>query len=225
MLITFDTAPFDWRAKWWLVPLGHALVAVPFVVRALLSVLRSIPRDLRAAAATLGASPIRAWWQVDARALRRPLIAGAGFSAAISLGEFGATTILSRSGTETLPIAIGRLLGRAGALPQAQAFAMATILLVLSTVDRDGVGQPRASRFRRCLTSSMSRSASPIGPCSTGVAARRRRRDRRHSRALGRGQEHVAADHRRAAATRFRPRRARRRRHHQTDPHICATSE
>ncbi len=134
MLITFDTAPFDWRAKWWLVPLGHALVAVPFVVRALLSVLRSIPRDLRAAAATLGASPIRAWWHVDARALRRPLLAGAGFSAAISLGEFGATTILSRSGTETLPIAIGRLLGRAGALPQAQAFAMATILLVLSTV-------------------------------------------------------------------------------------------
>jgi thiamine transport system permease protein len=133
MLITFDTSPFDWRAQWWIVPLGHALVAVPFVVRAMLAVLRAIPRDLRAAAATLGATPIQAWWQVDARALRRPLLAGAGFSAAISLGEFGATTILSRSGTETLPIAIGRLLGRAGALPRAQAFAMATILLVLST--------------------------------------------------------------------------------------------
>jgi thiamine transport system permease protein len=133
MLITFDASPFDWRAKWWLVPLGHALVAVPFVVRALLSVITAIPRDLRAAAATLGASPIRAWWQVDGRALRRPLLAGAGFSAAISLGEFGATTILSRSGSETLPLAIGRLLGRAGALPRAQAFAMATILLVLTT--------------------------------------------------------------------------------------------
>ncbi|MEO7371503.1 MAG: ABC transporter permease subunit, partial [Ilumatobacteraceae bacterium] len=35
MLITFDTPPFDWRARWWLVPLGHALVAVPFVVRVL----------------------------------------------------------------------------------------------------------------------------------------------------------------------------------------------
>ncbi len=134
MLITFDTPPFDWRARWWLVPLGHALVAVPFVVRALLSVLRAIPTDLRAAAATLGATPIRAWLQVDARAVRRPLLAGAGFSAAISLGEFGATTVLTRSGRETLPIAIGRLVGRAGALPRAQAFAMATILLVLSTV-------------------------------------------------------------------------------------------
>ncbi len=133
MLITFDTPPFDWRAQWWLVPLGHALVAVPFVVRAMLSVLRSIPADLRAAAATLGAAPIRSWWQVDARALRRPLLAGAGFSAAISLGEFGATTILTRSGSETLPIAIGRLLGRAGDLPRAQAFALATVLLALST--------------------------------------------------------------------------------------------
>jgi thiamine transport system permease protein len=134
MLITFDTQPFDWRGRWWFIPLGHALVAVPFVVRALLSVLRALPADLSAAAATLGAAPIRAWWHVDARALRRPLLAGAGFSAAISLGEFGATTVLTRSGRETLPIAIGRLLGRSGPLPRAQAFAMATILLVLCTV-------------------------------------------------------------------------------------------
>jgi thiamine transport system permease protein len=134
MLITFDTAPVDWRARWWLIPLGHALVAVPFVVRALLSLLRSTPSDLRGAAATLGATPIRAWWHVDVRALRRPLLAGAGFSAAISLGEFGATTVLTRSGRETVPIAIARLLARSGALPRAQAFAMATILLALSTV-------------------------------------------------------------------------------------------
>jgi thiamine transport system permease protein len=134
MLITFDTAPVDWRAAWWLIPLGHALVAVPFVVRALLAVLRSIPADLRDAAASLGATPMRAWWNVDVRALRRPLIAGIGFSAAISLGEFGATTVLSRSGRETLPIAIGRLLNRAGAMPHAQAFAMSIILLLLTIV-------------------------------------------------------------------------------------------
>lgn len=134
MLITFDVAPIDWRARWWFIPLGHALVAVPFVVRSLLSVLRTIPDDLHSAAATLGATPIRAWWHVDARALLRPLVAGAGFSAAISLGEFGATTILTRSGRETLPIAINRLLGRSGGLPRAQAFAVATILLALTTV-------------------------------------------------------------------------------------------
>ena len=132
MLITFDQSPFDWRGTWWFIPLGHALVAVPFVVRSLLAVLRSIPADLRAAAATLGADPVRTWWHVDVRALRRPLIAGAGFSAAISLGEFGATTVLTRTGRETLPIAIGRLLGRSGGVPRAQAFALSTILLGLT---------------------------------------------------------------------------------------------
>ena len=134
MLITFDTAPVDWRASWFMVPLGHSLVAVPFVIRSLLAVLRSQPADLRNAAGTLGASPIRAWWHVDVRSLRRPLFAGAGFSAAISLGEFGATTVLSRSGSETLPIAIGRLLDRAGGLPHAQAFVLCTILLILTIV-------------------------------------------------------------------------------------------
>lgn len=132
MLITFDVAPVDWRAEWWLVPVGHSLVAIPFVVRAVLPVLRSVPADLRAAAATLGASPLRAWWWVDGRALRRPLLTGAAFAAAVSLGEFGATTFLTRSGRETVPIAIGRLLGRAGDLPRAQAFALATMLLVVT---------------------------------------------------------------------------------------------
>jgi len=130
MLITFDTAPVDWRASWWLIPLGHALVATPFVVRALLPVLRSIPADQRAAAATLGASPLRAWLEVDVHRVAGPLAASAGLAAAISLGEFGATTFLTRAGRETMPIAIGRLLGRAGEIPRAQGFALATILLV-----------------------------------------------------------------------------------------------
>ncbi len=128
MLITFDRPPVDWRAEWWLVPVGHALVALPFVVRAGLGVVRSLDPDLRAAAATLGAPPIRAWATTVLPALRRPLAVGAGLAAAVSLGEFGATSFLSRSGAETLPIAIERLLGRTGRLFQAQAFALAAIL-------------------------------------------------------------------------------------------------
>ena len=134
ILITFNRAPFDWRARWWIVPLGHALVATPFVVRSVVPVLRSISPDQRGAAITLGASPLRAWWEVEVRRIARPLASGAGFAAAISLGEFGATTFLTRSGRETMPIAIDRLLGRAGAVPRAQAFALATILLVATAV-------------------------------------------------------------------------------------------
>ena len=128
MLITFDAPPVDWRASWWLVPVGHALVAVPFVVRAVLPVLRGVDPHLHEAAATLGASPVAG---VAGRRrsphLRRPLAAAAGFAAAISLGEFGATSFLSRSGSATMPIAIERLLGRAG----------------------DARSRPRATRWRR----------------------------------------------------------------------------
>jgi len=154
MLITFDVAPVDWRASWWLVPVGHALVAVPFVVRAALGVSRGIDPDLRAAAATLGAPPIRAWASTTLPFLRRPIATGAGLAAAISLGEFGATSFLSRSGSDTLPIAIERLLGRTGRLFQAQAFALSAILAaatmaIVTLVDAGAATGREERRARR----------------------------------------------------------------------------
>ena len=130
ILITFDRSPVDWRSSRWIVPIGHALVAVPFVVRTVLPVLRGVePRRLEAAA-TLGATPLRAWREVVLPHLRRPMTVAAGLAAAISLGEFGATSFLSRSGRETMPIAIERLLGRTGAILQAQGYALAVVLAV-----------------------------------------------------------------------------------------------
>ncbi|MGI9031812.1 MAG: ABC transporter permease [Ilumatobacteraceae bacterium] len=134
LLITFDQPPFDWRASPLLVPIGQALVAVPFVVRIVLPVLRGIDPRLHEAAATLGASPARAWREVTVAHLRRPVLVAAGLAAAISLGEFGATSFLSRRGAETMPIVIERLLGRAGAVLQAQAYALATILAAVTVI-------------------------------------------------------------------------------------------
>lgn len=132
MLITFDTDPYDWRASWWLVPVGHALVATPFVVRTTLGVLRSVDPELTNAAATLGASPITAWREIIVPHLWRPLAVAAALAAAISLGEFGATSFLSRSGGETLPIVIERLLGRTGSLLQAKGYALAALLAAIT---------------------------------------------------------------------------------------------
>ena len=75
ILITFDGEPFDWRSSWWIVPIGHALVAIPFVVRTSLPVLRGIEVRRLEAAATLGASPFRAWRSIVLPHLRRPLVA------------------------------------------------------------------------------------------------------------------------------------------------------
>ena len=57
MLIALDEPPLDLRTSWWIIPIAHALVGVPFVVRTMVPVLRSIDPVLHEAAATLGASP------------------------------------------------------------------------------------------------------------------------------------------------------------------------
>jgi thiamine transport system permease protein len=132
MLITFDRPPVDWRDEWWLVPVGHSLIAVPFVVRSILPAVRRVPAAHLDAAATLGATPLRGWWEVVARRSTRAIAVAAGLSAAISLGEFGATTFLTRTGRDTMPVVIARLLGRAGDIPRAQAFAMATVLFAVT---------------------------------------------------------------------------------------------
>lgn len=134
LLITFNRRPFDWRAEWWLVPVGHALVATPFVLRTVVPVLRAVPPGRLDAAATLGVRPLRAWATVVLPHARRPLATAAALTAAISLGEFGASSFLSRSGGETLPVAIAGLLGRPGAIPQAQGYALATLLAAATIV-------------------------------------------------------------------------------------------
>jgi thiamine transport system permease protein len=130
-LVTLDTPPLDLRASPLLVPLAQALVAVPFVVRTVLPVLRAVDVRLREAAAVLGASPWRAWREVDLPIAWRALLVAAGFAFAISLGEFGATVFIARPDTPTVPVAIFRLLGRPGELNYGQAMALSTILMVL----------------------------------------------------------------------------------------------
>ena len=130
-LIALDR-PIDLRASWWLVPCAHALVAMPFVVRIVLPVLRSIDPRLREAAAVLGASRARVWREVDLPIVRRALLVAAGFAFAISLGEFGATTLIARPDRPTVPIEIARLLSRPGAAPFGEAMAMSVVLLALT---------------------------------------------------------------------------------------------
>jgi|LakMenEpi03Aug12_release.lakeMendotaPanAssembly.Ray.scaffolds.fasta_scaffold140100_2 thiamine transport system permease protein len=130
-ILAFRNGPFDWRGKWWLLPVAHAVVAVPLVSRGIASSMRQIPDDLRSAAATLGASPARIFSSIDVALLRRPIGAASTLAALVSLGEFGASSLLSRRGNETLTMTIGRLLGRPGDLVQAQAFVVATVLGLL----------------------------------------------------------------------------------------------
>jgi len=122
-----------WLTFPWMIPLAHTLVALPFTIRILQPALASIPERLRQAAATLGASPMRVWQTVDWPILQRVTLTAAIFAFTISLGEFGATAIITRPAFPTIPIAIYRFLSQPGGSNYGQAMAMATLLMALAT--------------------------------------------------------------------------------------------
>lgn len=131
-LIALDRPPLDLRASPLLVPVAQALVALPLVVRTLVPVLAGIDDRQRQAAASLGASPLRALATVDLAVVWRPLLAAAGFAFAVSLGEFGATSFIVRPAEPTLPVVIYRLLGHPGALNYGTAMAASVVLAAVT---------------------------------------------------------------------------------------------
>jgi thiamine transport system permease protein len=148
-LLSLGNLPIDLRTSAVLIPIAHALLALPFVVRAVAPVMRSIDRRLREAAMVLGATPSRAWREVDLPLIGRAALVGGGFAFAVSLGEFGATVFIARPEAPTMPLAVFRLLSQPGALSFGMAMAMATLLMLVTAaaillIDRfrrDAVGQ------------------------------------------------------------------------------------
>ena len=145
-LIALDR-PIDLRASPVLVPLAQAVVAIPFVVRTMTPVLRSIDhrapgggRDARRRAGPGAGARSTCPWSCG-----RPSWS-AGFAFAISLGEFGATTVIARADAPTMPVAIDRLLGRPGALNVGQAFALSTVLMVCTAASVLLVDRVRTDR-------------------------------------------------------------------------------
>lgn len=145
-LVGLDAPPLALRDSPWLVPLAHAVIGVPFVVRVVTPALRAVDPRLRHAAAVLGARPWRVWRDIDLALAGRAVLVAGGFAFAVSLGEFGATSVLARSDAPTVTVTIGRLLdGRGGAASLGQAAAMSVVLLILTggavlLADRGRVG-------------------------------------------------------------------------------------
>jgi len=142
-LLAFGRPPLDLRGTWLLVPIAHALVAVPIVVAVVAPALRTTDRRTLAVAATLGAAPTRAFWTAYGPVLRVVVVASAGLAAAVSLGEFGAASFLARAGSPTVPVQIVRLLGRPGEQSVGVAAVLAVVLVALTlalvlAVDRLG---------------------------------------------------------------------------------------
>lgn len=130
-IVALDEPPLNLRTSPVLIVLAHTLVALPFVVRSVLPALRSIHPHLREAAAVLGASPWQVFREIDLPIVARAMGVGAVFAFTVSMGEFGATSLLVRPQFPTMPVAIYRLLGQPGVTNYGQALAMSTLLMLV----------------------------------------------------------------------------------------------
>ncbi len=142
-LISLNRPPLDLRGSLLLIPIAHALVALPLVTRSFLTHLSSLDKGLSEAAALLGAGPIRVFLHVDLPILRRALLSAAAFAFTVSLGEFAATALLTRPELATIPVLIYGYLSRPGELNQGQALAMSAILMTVC-----GMGLAAIERVR-----------------------------------------------------------------------------
>ena len=134
-LLVLNRPPIDIRTSLLVVPIAHAVVGIPFVVRTLVPMLRTVNPRIREAASVLGASPRRVRREVDLRVAARGVAVAAGFAFAVSLGEFGATSFIPRRPeTLTAPLALFRLLGTPGEALRGQAMALAVSLMALTAV-------------------------------------------------------------------------------------------
>ena len=86
--------------------MATAIVALPFVARETMPVLRELGTESEEAAATLGAGSWQTFWRVTLPAIRWGVVYGVVLTTARALGEFGAVSVVS-----------GRILGQTQTLP------------------------------------------------------------------------------------------------------------
>ena len=119
--------------QWYGLPvIPHAMLTTPFVIRILLPALRSLDSNYDETAAMLGYSQFQRFIKVRIPLMKNSLVVAATLSIAFSLGEFGASWILLRSGSwDTLPILVDQLMARPKYFELVEPVAMATASLLM----------------------------------------------------------------------------------------------
>ena len=131
LVITFNTG--------WLVLTGTAAIMVialiirrlPYTIRSSVAILQQIPMSIEEAAISLGCSKLRAFFLVTVPMMVGGIMSGAIISWITIITELSTAIILYSASTETLTLAV---YGRVMQGYEGQAAAIATILLVLTTV-------------------------------------------------------------------------------------------
>jgi len=118
--------------------LATIFVALPFVARETIPVLREVGTEQEQAAETLGAGPLQTFWRVTLPAIRWGIAYGVVLTTARALGEFGAVSVVSghiAGQTETLTLHVQdrfESFDLTGAYAASLVLAMLALLTLLS---------------------------------------------------------------------------------------------
>ena len=148
-LITF-TGNLGWlRGSWLLVPLAQSVLAIPMVIRVLYPALVSVDHTTREQAMTDGANKFSIFWRIDLVMIQPVLKTAIAFSALVSLGEFGAASLLAFGNQSTIPMLMFSLISRPGGDNYGMALAVTFILIIITTVIVFAVGAEPRREFQK----------------------------------------------------------------------------
>ncbi len=138
--------------NWKFLPIwAHVMMVCPFVVRIMLPAFRTLDQLYSDQATVLGMSDSEVFWRIKIPLIKPQIIVSAALSMAFSLGEFGASWMLSGIGNwVTLSTLTDQLMSRPNYFPEVRSAAMAVatclmlmtlILFVISEKFRDENGR------------------------------------------------------------------------------------
>ena len=133
-LTTFGGYPLPLRETWVITPLIQSVMSVPIVIRLVYPALVAVDRSHYEAGATAGASRWQIWWFIELPMIRFSVYTAAAFAALVSLGEFGASSLLAYGDQATLPTVLYTLISKPGGQNYGMAMAAATLIIVLTFV-------------------------------------------------------------------------------------------
>lgn len=113
--------------------IGHAVVAIPYVIRLMLTAINNVSPALEEAAATLGADPARVFWRVTLPLMRPALLAAGALAFLASFDEVTITLFLVGPRMTTLPIEVFRYV-QSHADPQVSALSVLLIALTMGVI-------------------------------------------------------------------------------------------
>lgn len=125
------------RPVWGLI-LAHTVVAVPYVLRTTLAVLHNFDRRIEEAAAVLGASPTRVFFEITLPLIRPGVFAGGVFAFIVSFDQFPVSLFLVVPKGETLPVVLFNYMkfDLDGAIAAASMVSILLALAVVLTLER-----------------------------------------------------------------------------------------